>query len=63
MHRLEEVLLEFHRVGNAMRVSAIDPASGTEVTIQGPVGAGEATLRRTAIAKLRYVLSRTAEQQ
>ncbi len=62
MHRLEEVLFEFHRVGNAVRVSAIDPVTGTEVTIQGPANAGETTLRRTAVTKLRYVLSKKAQQ-
>ncbi len=51
-----DVLLEFQRVGNVVRVSAIDPASNTEVVVQGPAEYGEATLRRTALAKLNYVL-------
>ena len=62
VHRLEEVLFEFHRIGNAVRVSAIDPVTGTEVTIQGPASAGETTLHRTAVTKLRYVLSKTVQQ-
>ena len=62
VHRLEEVLLEYHRIGNAVRVSAIDPVTGTEVTIQGPASASETALRHTAITKLRYVLSKTAQQ-
>ena len=55
---LDEVLLEFTRIGNAIKVCAVDPKTRTEVVIQGPVTAGEATLRRTAIDKLRYVLRR-----
>lgn len=59
---LDEVLLEYHRIGNAVRVSAIDPITGTEVTIQGPATATEQMLRRTAVAKLNYVLSRASGQ-
>ena len=55
---LDEVLLEFTRVGNAVKVCAVDPKTGTEVVIQGPVTVGEETLRRTAIGKLRYVMRR-----
>ena len=55
---LDEVLLEFTRFGNAIKVCAVDPKTGTEVVIQGPVTAGEAELKRTAINKLRFVLRR-----
>ncbi len=55
---LDEVLLEFTRVGNAIKVCAVDPKTRTEVVIQGPATAGQETLRRTAINKLRYVLQR-----
>lgn len=55
---LDEVLLEFTRVGHAVKVCAVDPKTGTEVVIQGPVTVGEETLRRTAISKLRYVMRR-----
>ena len=55
---LDEVLLEFTRIGNAIKVCAVDPRTRTEVVIQGPATAGEAELRRTAINKLRYVMRR-----
>ncbi len=55
-----EVLLEFQQVGSAVKVTAVDPVTQVEVSIQGPASAGEAALRRTAIAKLRYALSRNA---
>jgi len=53
-----DVLLEFSRIGNICRVSAIDPVTNTEVVIQGPVSAGRAALARTAVAKLNYVLAK-----
>ncbi len=51
-----DVLLEFHRVGNAVRVVAIDQPSGTEVILIGPADATRAQLTRAATDKLRYVL-------
>ena len=58
MSRDGEVLLEFRRVGGVVKVTALDPITQIEVSIQGPASAGEAELQRTAIAKLRYVLAR-----
>ncbi len=53
-----EVLIELMQVGNAVRVSAIDPATGVEVTIVGSPYEGEDTLKRNAIRKLNYVLEK-----
>jgi len=50
------VLYEFHQVGSYMRVAAVDPATGTEITIQGPASAGQALLMRQALNRLIYVL-------
>jgi len=55
-----EVLLEFQRAGKFVRATAIDPVTGIEATVAGPVAAGEAGLRRAAIDKLRYLLARRA---
>jgi hypothetical protein len=51
-----EVIFEFRPVGNIMRVTAMDTATMTEVIIQGPLNAGEATLKRNALLRLEYVL-------
>ena len=51
-----EVIFEFRPVGNIMRVSAMDVASMTEISIHGPVNAGEAVLKKNALARLEYVL-------
>ncbi len=54
------VILEFIRLGPAIRVSAMEPESLTEVVLQGPAAAGEAALRRAVLQKLAYVLARRA---
>lgn len=48
-----EVLFEFRQVGAAVRVAAIDPKSGVEVTVMGPAGASRADLQRLALTKLK----------
>lgn len=55
-----EVLMEFHRIGSYMKAVAIDPVTGTEVSVVGPATGGQEMLRRTAINKLRYVLQKQA---
>ena len=56
--RLNEVIYELARVGSMVRVNAIDPATGTEITTFGPVSAGEEQLKRVALRKLEYVLAK-----
>ncbi len=55
---LDEVIIEFHQVGNAVKVTAVDPESLIEVSIVGAPSAGRETLERTAIRKLEYVLEK-----
>ncbi len=55
---LDEVIIEFHQVGNAGSVTAGEPESLIEVSIVGAPGAGRETLKRTAIRKLEYVLEK-----
>lgn len=57
-----EVILEFHRVGNAVKVTAVDPETGIEASIVGAPDAGEEALTRNAINKLEYVLRKRAEE-
>jgi len=47
-----EVLFEFTAIGTTVKVSAIDAATGLEVSIMGPVQASRADLQRLALAKL-----------
>jgi uncharacterized protein DUF6898 len=53
-----EVIFEFLRIGAAMKVTAIDTATGVEVSMVGDPNAGQETLRRLAVQKLDYVMSR-----
>ncbi|HLN22714.1 MAG TPA: hypothetical protein VK558_01880 [Patescibacteria group bacterium] len=54
---LGEVLFEFRKVGAYVKVSAIDAASNTEVSIVGAANASQQHLKQTAIRKLQYVLA------
>ncbi len=54
----KDFLIEFVRMGNSVKVSAIDPVTGIEASIVGPANLSEAQLSSNAIAKLRYVIAK-----
>jgi len=56
-----EVLFEYTQVGNSVRVTAIDAATGMEVTIQVPLSLSNADMQRAALRKLDYVLKKRKE--
>ncbi|MEE8332371.1 MAG: hypothetical protein V3R85_00870 [Alphaproteobacteria bacterium] len=53
-----EVFIEIIQMGGSVKVSAIDPDTGTEVSIVGPPSAGEELLTRNAVNKLNYMLAK-----
>lgn len=53
-----EVIFEYKQIGSIVRVTAIDPATGTEVTFQAPAATSRWDLQNTAMRKLRYVLQK-----
>jgi hypothetical protein len=53
-----EVYFEFTAIGAVVKVSAIDAATGTEVSVMGPAGAAQFDLERLALAKLKARLAR-----
>lgn len=53
-----DVYFEFTVVGPAVRVTAIDSLTGTEVTVIGPAHAARSGLQRLALAKLKGRLAR-----
>ncbi len=55
-----EVIFEFIEMGNAVKVTAIDPDSGTEATIVGASSATRQVLQHNALRKLKYVLAKRA---
>ena len=55
---LGEVLFEFVVRGNFVKVMAVDPVTGTEVSIVGDSRASKSTLEKVATKKLVMVLKR-----
>lgn len=53
-----EVIIEYKPVGAYVKVSAMDTASLTEISISGPANATEDTLKRNALKRLEYVLKK-----
>jgi hypothetical protein len=54
-----EIYFEFKMQGNVVKATAIDPKSGTEVSVIGPANAGaREALRAAAHRKLLYVLKK-----
>lgn len=53
-----EYLVEFIQIGSSVKVSAIDPVTGREVSIVGPATASRNQLSQVAINKLKYVLAK-----
>ncbi|MCB1783363.1 MAG: hypothetical protein KDI13_05150 [Alphaproteobacteria bacterium] len=53
-----EIIIEMVPFGAIVKVSAMDTATLTEVSIQGPASAGEAILKRNAVKRLEYVLKK-----
>jgi hypothetical protein len=60
--RLKQVLFEFVRVGHAVKVNAIDPVTGIEVSMVGDAKAGPETLKRLATRKLEYVIAKRLQE-
>jgi hypothetical protein len=55
-----EIIIETQRIGAALRVAAVDVATGTEVVFQAPISATRASINRLAANKLRYVMNKAA---
>ena len=53
---IKEVLFEFQRMGNILRVVAIDPKSGTEVFMIADPRHSKTLIKRIAARKLTYVM-------
>ncbi|MFC4349739.1 DUF6898 family protein [Kordiimonas lipolytica] len=58
----DSVIVEFVRVGNSIRVSAVCTRTGREVQIVGDPRASQKELEAIAVRKLRYVMERDAKK-
>lgn len=55
-HSHREIILECAKVGNFLRVTAVDALTGTEVVFQAPSYASQTEIRNLAVNKLTYVM-------
>jgi hypothetical protein len=53
-----EVYFEFVKIGNAMKVTAIDSVTAIEVSVMGPANAAQFDLKQLAVRKLQARLKR-----
>ena len=51
-------IIEYYQLGNSVKVSAIDPETGKEVSIVGPATQSRKELARVAVQKLEYMLNK-----
>lgn len=56
-----EIYLEFKPVGQAMKVTAVDAATGVEVVVMGPVSASRTDLQKIAVRKLKAQIDKADE--
>lgn len=57
-----EAIIEFRRIGAALKVIAIDPTTGMEVSMVGDPRLSQQELARLAVQKLRYVQNKQQNQ-
>lgn len=53
-----EYIIEFYKLGNSVKVSAIDPVTLKEAVVIGSPKLSKKTLSDLAIRKLRYLLAK-----
>jgi hypothetical protein len=59
---LSEVLFEFVQQGRFVRVTAMDPVSKAEAVVVGDAASSPEMLKRVAVNKLRFVMTRAQGQ-
>jgi len=59
---LPEVLFEMRRVGNVLRVNAIDPRTGTEVVTIADPKQSQRVIKTIAARKLAYVIEKNRKK-
>lgn len=59
---MSEILFEYVRQGQYIKVSAIEPETQTEVCVVVPAGLSEKEMQIQALKKLQYVLKKKEEE-
>lgn len=57
---MSEYIVEFITQGRYVKVTAVDPATGTEAVIVGDASRSQEQLEREAVKKLRFLLDKPA---
>ena len=60
---MSEVLFEYMRVGNNVKVTAIESSTKVEVSVIVPASLSEEQMQIQALQKLRYVLRKKATEE
>ena len=58
---MTEILFEYIRHGNSVKVTAIETQTGTEAVVIVPENLSEAQMQMKALQKLRYIMQKKAE--
>lgn len=56
------IILEVTTIGSSQKVTAIDEATGTEVSFIAPISAARFDIERLARAKLTYVMQKKGDE-
>jgi hypothetical protein len=56
------IILEVTTVGSSQKVTAVDEATGTEVSFITPTNASQVDIERLARAKLAYVMNKKGDE-
>lgn len=59
---MAEILFEFIRRGNVVKVTAIEPETQIEAAVIVPVGLSEDEMKLQAMKRLNYVLKKALEE-
>jgi metal-dependent hydrolase (beta-lactamase superfamily II) len=60
---IEGVIVEFHQIGNAVKVSAVDTKTFLEVSIMAPAHCTEQEMTDTVLRKLAYIREKRRGRQ
>ena len=60
---MSEVLFEYMRIGNNVKVTAIESSTKVEVSVIVPASLSEEQMQIQALQKLRYVLRKKAAEE
>jgi len=60
MSEQQGYIIEFHQIGNVVKVTAMDPRTLVEVSMVGSPAAGDAELTRLVVRKLEFMIAKRA---